>query len=67
MTTLMTKLTSAMATGVLFLSAGVMAGLGFAVIATLAVFAFSAVGLALIAAPFANLAQRAVSDTEPTA
>ena len=58
MTTLINKITTAVSGAVLFAAAIAMAGLGFAVIATLALFAFLAVGIALLAAPFANTASQ---------
>lgn len=57
MTTLKTKLTNALSTTVLVAATVVMAGLGFAVIGTLALFALVAVGVAMIAAPFARMTQ----------
>lgn len=56
MTTLINKITTAVSGAVLFAAAIAMAGLGFAVIATLAFFAFLAIGIALLAAPFARTA-----------
>lgn len=56
MKTLINKFTTAASGAVLFAAAIAMAGLGFAVIASLAIFAFFAVGVALVAAPFARAA-----------
>lgn len=69
MKTLINKATSAISGAVLFAAAVAMAGLGFAVIASLAIFALFAVGVALLAAPFVSMAQQdeAVSDAEVTA
>jgi len=55
MTTLINKITTAISGAVLFAAAMVMTGLGLAVVATLAAFAFLAVGVALLAAPFAGM------------
>ena len=57
MKTLINKVTSAISGTVLFAAAIAMAGLGFAVIASLTVFAFFSMGIALLAAPFAQTAQ----------
>lgn len=53
MTNLINKLSAALSNTVLFAAAVFMAGLGFAVVGTLALFALMAVGVAMIAAPFA--------------
>lgn len=60
MTNLMTRIKSAVSNTVLFAAAIVMAGLGFALMGMLALFALITVGVALIAAPF--VAQRADAD-----
>ena len=52
MTKLFNTLSSALSKSVLFAATIIMAGLGFAVIGTLALFALVAVGVAIIAAPF---------------
>ncbi len=64
MNNLINKITSAVSGAVLFAAACVMAGLGFAVLGTLAVFALFAVGIALLAAPFVALAQKSDADVE---
>jgi membrane protein implicated in regulation of membrane protease activity len=66
MTTLIEKLTSAMSSTVLFIAAVIMAGLGFAVIGTLALFALVAIGVAIIASPFLARADTQ-TDTDVTA
>ncbi|MCK0142768.1 hypothetical protein [Aliiroseovarius sp. F20344] len=62
MNTLINKITAAVSGAVLFVAAIAMAGLGFAVIGALAMFALIGIGIALIAAPFANLTRKG-SDT----
>lgn len=57
------KLKSVISSAVVFTAACVMAGLGLAVIATLAVFAVLAMGAALISAPFVGAA---VAEDEPS-
>lgn len=57
MKTLINKVTTAISGAVLFAAAIAMAGLGFAVIASLAIFAFFALGIALLASPFVRMAQ----------
>jgi|GEM_PF-4292157 len=52
MTNLMSKLSNAFSSTVLFAAAIVMAGLGLAFVGTLALFGFLAFGLAMIVAPF---------------
>ncbi len=52
MKTLINKMTSAVSNAVLFAAAIVMAGLGFALVGTLALFGVLALGVALLAAPF---------------
>lgn len=64
MTNLMTKLTATVSSTVLFAAAVVMAGLSFAVVGTLALFALMAVGIALIAAPFVKMAEAAPADAK---
>ena len=46
------KITTALSTTALFVLGGVMAGLGLAAIGVLALFAFIAMGIGLLAAPF---------------
>lgn len=69
MKTLINKVTTAISGAVLFAAALAMAGLGFAMIALLAFFAFIAIGVALLAAPFAPAAEpdEAELDAEVTA
>ncbi len=62
MKTLIDKTTSAVAAVVLFAAACAMVGLGFALAGALAVFALISVGIAILAAPFAKLAQRPADD-----
>lgn len=62
MKTLINKMTATLSNVVLFVAAAVMAGLGFAVLGALALFALLAMGVALIAAPFAALAHPAEAD-----
>ncbi len=57
MKALTNTLKTALSNVVLFAAACVMAGVGFAFVATLAVFAFFAMGVALFAAPFVGLSQ----------
>ncbi len=52
MTNLINTVTSAVSNTVLFAAGVVMAGLGFAFVGTLALFALMAVGVAMIASPF---------------
>ena len=52
MNTLMQKIGNAVSNTILFAAAIAMAGLGFAVVGTIALFGLMAVGVALIAAPF---------------
>lgn len=65
MTNLINKLSTALSNIFLFAAAVVIAGLGFAVVSTLALFALLAVAVAMIAAPFATLQQPV--DAEATA
>ena len=70
MKNLINKITTAVSGVVLFAAAIAMAGLGFAVIATLALFALIAIGVALLAAPFAKTANEedeSVEDAEVVA
>ncbi len=69
MKNLMNKATSAISGAVLFAAAIAMAGLGFAIVASLAIFALFAIGIALLAAPFVSAGQQedVVTDTEATA
>ena len=57
MKSLMTKIASMFSGVALFALGCVMAGLGFAAISTLALFALAALGLGVLAAPFVALAQ----------
>ena len=57
MKNLINKLTAALSSAVLFAAAVTMTGLGFALVAALAVFAFMALAVALLSAPFIGLAQ----------
>ena len=59
MKSLINKALSAVSTIILFAAGCIMAGLGFAVIAALGVFALIAVGVALLASPFAGSMQPA--------
>ncbi len=67
MTNLIHKLSSALSNAVLFAAAVIMAGLGFAVVGTLALFALLAVGVAMIAAPFASGGHQVKSDVDAAA
>lgn len=58
MKTLITKATTALATIGLFAIGAVTFGLGFAVVAMLAMFALAVIGLGLIASPFIAIAER---------
>ncbi|WP_136439503.1 hypothetical protein [Pacificoceanicola onchidii] len=64
MKTLINKITTAITGAVLFTAAIAMAGLGFAVMASLAVFAVIAIGIALLAAPFASMAIKEEGEAE---
>ena len=66
MNTIVNKIATTVSSVVLFAAACVMAGLGFAVVATLAFFALIAVGLTLLAAPFVGLSQNASNETKTT-
>ncbi|MEL6571339.1 MAG: hypothetical protein AAFQ64_06765 [Pseudomonadota bacterium] len=64
------KVTAAISGAVLFAAAIAMAGLGFAVIASLAIFAFFTLGIALLASPFVRMTQQKddfVGETKVTA
>ncbi len=67
MTNLFNKLGTALSNTVMFAAAVIMAGLGFAVMGTLAVFAVLAIGIALIAAPFAMQPQTPATDEDAAA
>ncbi len=67
MKNLMNTLTAAVSNTVLFAAAIVMAGLGFAVVGTLALFALMAVGVAMIASPFVASARTDDADAEVVA
>ncbi|CTQ71495.1 hypothetical protein [Roseibium alexandrii] len=65
MKSILEKTTATFAGAIVVLVGCVMAGLGFTVIAFLALFALAAYGLALIAAPFLAMAQKQAESTEP--
>ncbi|MEL7111428.1 MAG: hypothetical protein AAGK93_00640 [Pseudomonadota bacterium] len=70
MKTLINKITTAVSGAVLFAAAIAMAGLGFAVIATLAFFAVLAIGITLLTAPFirtSNEEEETIEDAEVVA
>lgn len=67
MTNLINNLTHAISNIVLFAAAIVMAGLGFAFMGMLAVFALVAVGVAMIASPFVAQAVPAPAKAEAEA
>jgi len=67
MKNLINKITTAVSGAVLFAAALAMAGLGFAVLGTLALFAIMALGLALLAAPFVRLSHEVSRDVDTTA
>ena len=70
MNTLINKVLTAISGAVLFAAAIAMAGLGFAVLASLAIFAFFAIGIALLAAPFVGMAEQeeeSIEDADVTA
>jgi len=64
MKNLTNKLTSAISGAVLFVAAIAMAGLGFVALGTLALFAFIALGVALLAVPFAKMNHDASHDAD---
>ncbi|XYK82773.1 MAG: hypothetical protein ROO70_11335 [Labrenzia sp.] len=65
MKSILEKTTATFAGAIVVLVGCVMAGLGFTVIAFLAMFALAAYGLALIAAPFLAMAQKQAEQFEP--
>ncbi|MFN3129546.1 hypothetical protein [Roseibium sp.] len=65
MKSILEKTTATFAGAIVVLVGCVMAGLGFTVIAFLAMFALAAYGLALIAAPFLAMAQKQPEQSEP--
>ena len=65
MKSILEKTTATFAGAIVVLVGCVMAGLGFTVIAFLAMFALAAYGLALIAAPFLAMAQKQAEPSEP--
>lgn len=67
MKNLINKATSALSGAVLFAIGVAMAGLGFAVMGALALFALMAVGLGLLAVPFIGKAQTRDEDDTVTA
>lgn len=67
MTSLINKFSTAVSSTVLFAAAIVMAGLGFAFLGMLALFALMALGVALIAAPFVAQPDDTVADAETVA
>lgn len=64
MTNLINKLSTVLSNTVLFAAGIFMAGLSFVFLSTMALFAFVAVGVALIASPFVAIAQPQHSDAE---
>ncbi len=64
MKNLINKLTVATSGAVLFVLGCVMAGLGFAVLGMLALFALATVGIALLASPFLAAKQPQTDDAE---
>ena len=62
MNTMINKAASAVSGVALFAIGCVMAGMGLAVVSVLALFALVAVGLAIVAAPFANRIQADVAE-----
>lgn len=68
MNTLITKTANAVSSVALFATTCVMAGLGFALVSTLVLFALIASGVALMASPFVAMAQREIDpDADTTA
>jgi len=67
MTNLINTVSSAASKAVLFVAAITLAGLGFAVVGTFAVFALAAAGVALIAAPFIGRAYPMDAEVEAEA
>jgi hypothetical protein len=66
MKNLINKATSLMSGAALFAFGVVMAGIGLATISVLALLALTAVGMALLAAPFAAMAQTSEVDADDT-
>ena len=64
MKTILAKISSAVAGAVALLLAFAMAGLGFTVLAFLALIALATLGVALLASPFIGAAQPTAADTE---
>ncbi|WP_375253746.1 hypothetical protein [Yoonia sp.] len=64
MKTLINKATTALSGVVLFAFGGLMVGLGLATMSLLALFAFAAVGIAILAAPLVAMAQVAPVETD---
>ena len=64
MKTFINKVTSAISGAVLFAAAMAMAGLGFAVVVSLAIFAFFAIGISLLTAPFVPVSQKNEAATD---
>jgi len=64
MKNLINTITATASNAVLFAAAIAMAALGFVTLGTLAIFAFIALGLALLAAPFVGLSD-GIYDAEP--
>lgn len=67
MTNLTNKLTTAASNAVLFTAGLVLAGLGFAIVGSVALFALMAVGVALVAAPFIAQEKPVASEAETVA
>lgn len=65
MKSLMTKASNAASSLALLVFGGVLAGLGLAMMGVLALFAFAALGVALIAAPFMALSQTSDAEEQP--
>jgi len=66
MKSIFNKTASFAAAAVALVIGGAMAGLGLAMLAVLAMFALAVVGLALLAAPFAQMRERRAHDIEGT-
>lgn len=66
MKNLINKATSLVSGAALFAFGVIMAGMGLATISVLALLALSAVGMALLAAPFAAMAQTSEDDAQNT-
>ena len=68
MNTIVSKFATTVSSVVLFAAACVMAGLGFATLSVLAVFALVAIGMAMLAAPIMAMAQPEMQpETQPDA